>query len=104
MVVSLNQAGRLPIPAVIWKLKEILMCLVGRLIIPHSSYLKALYSIQDIKYNDNAQEQFYAEQIVNNSKIALEKYRYFSYGIWMTVAAVITPIIAFIIYKIINKD
>jgi hypothetical protein len=63
-----------------------------------ASFLQALYEhsgIEEIK--DDALMSDYAEQIITNSRIAERKYRCFNTAIWLTVAAVLTPLGAIVI-------
>ncbi len=43
----------------------------------------------------------YAEQIVVNSRITLRKYEFFRYALWLTLSAVITPILAIVVYLLL---
>lgn len=43
-------------------------------------------------------EEDLANQIITNSKIAMGKYRLFTVALWLTIAAVASPVLALIIY------
>ncbi|MDM8522214.1 DUF5706 domain-containing protein [Desulfococcaceae bacterium HSG8] len=48
-------------------------------------------------------EKFYANQIIVNSGIAMRKYVLFNAALWCTVAAVITPVLAFMLWVYIKS-
>ena len=59
------------------------------------SLLQAIAKQEDSSIPDNsAVLEDYAEQIITNSRIALRKYKFFRWAMWLTVAGVVTPIIA----------
>lgn len=63
------------------------------------SYVKALYAhIGQDKETPTQIEVNYAEQIINNSRIALIKYRLFSIGAWITLFSILTPIVSLPIF------
>lgn len=60
------------------------------------SYLKKLFSsTEKPEKSFTAFENYYAEQIIANSIIALKKFRLFTFAIWLTVIAVLTIILTF---------
>jgi hypothetical protein len=64
-------------------------------------YLEYFYKINglgDNQYSDIDNQL--SNQIVANSKIAYIKYKQFSFSIWLTIAAFLTPLGALLIYKI----
>jgi len=44
-----------------------------------------------------------ASQIVTNSAISLRKYNHFKIAIWLTLSAVVSPVVAILIYRFRNK-
>ena len=62
------------------------------------SYLEKLFSsTEKPERSFTAIEKYYAEQIIANSIIALKKFRLFSFAIWLTVIAVLTLILTFLL-------
>ncbi|MDP9203126.1 MAG: DUF5706 domain-containing protein [Gemmatimonadota bacterium] len=67
------------------------------------SYLKGLYSASGIEVGSfSPLHRMYAEQIINNSRIAWRKFSYFRAGTWATIAGVLTPVAAAILFYIVN--
>jgi hypothetical protein len=46
----------------------------------------------------------YAEQIITNSRIAERKYDYFRAALWLTLAALVTPLGAGVVHLLISRD
>lgn len=66
-------------------------------------YLSRFYEKREIKFKEiNKFELDLAQQIVINSKIACRKYKLFEIAIKFTFAGIVTPIGAYVIYKIKN--
>ncbi|MCW8922011.1 MAG: DUF5706 domain-containing protein [Gammaproteobacteria bacterium] len=64
-------------------------------------YLEAIYKQEAIDLNEiNPFEEDLAELIVIYSRIAMRKYSLFNSGVWCTLSAIVTPVIALIIYLI----
>ena len=64
------------------------------------SYLEKLFSstsTEKSKKSFTALDNYYAEQIIANSIIALKKFRLFTFAIWLTAIAVLIIILAFIL-------
>lgn len=63
------------------------------------TYLNSLVaSMKEPAKEHSPFEIFYANQIIVNSKIALRKYKLFRKALWCTLAAISTPVIAFLIF------
>ena len=62
------------------------------------SYLEKLFSsTEKPEKSFSVFENYYAEQIIANSIIALKKFRLFTFAIWLTVIAVLTIILTFML-------
>lgn len=48
-------------------------------------------------------DMFYANQILVNSRIALRKYKLFRIALWCTLAAILTPIIALLLFCFLEE-
>jgi len=46
----------------------------------------------------------FAEQIINNSKIAQRKYNYFRVSVWLVLSGILTPLIGGILYIVIDPN
>lgn len=67
------------------------------------TYLSALYKACEIQNPKPLRiELMYAEQIIVNSKIASRKYAWFGYAIWITLAGILTPLIAVPLYRFVR--
>ncbi len=67
---------------------------------PPKNYLSKLYTLCNKQKPENLPELEldYAEQIVTNSRIALRKYKYFKSSVWLTVAALLSVPVTFLLY------
>jgi len=66
-----------------------------------NSYLNALYRETGVdKIKHQGLEEDYAEQIIINSRISLAKYRLFAAAAWITLSALLTPILIIPIFLI----
>lgn len=65
--------------------------------------LEKLEKTFEIQSKKSQIELNYAEQIIVNSKIAVIKYAYFKFAIWLSISAIATPLIAIIFWFINNK-
>ena len=65
-----------------------------------TDYLETLHALEGNTSDTRASsiEEAYAQQIIANSRIASMKYRYFGVALWLTVSAVLTPILAAVLY------
>lgn len=64
-------------------------------------YLNLLYGQHNETYDkENLFQENLTEQIIVNSQIALSKYRFFEIGIWFTLAGIVSPVIALIVFII----
>lgn len=62
-------------------------------------YLSSLYKLHGTTVEEFSKlENDYAEQIVVNSRITLKKYEFFRTALWITIAGIVTPVLAIIIY------
>jgi hypothetical protein len=69
------------------------------------SYLLALYESCEIVDPKPARiELMYAEQIIVNAKIASRKYTYFRYAIWITLAGILTPLLAIPLHRLFHTS
>lgn len=67
------------------------------------SYLRGLYLASGVEKNEIPPLHcMYAEQIINNSRIAWRKFSYFRTGTWATIAGLLTPVAAAILFYIVN--
>lgn len=68
------------------------------------AYLRAVYAAAGRAGEEPAElELMYAEQIVVSSRIAARKFTYFRWAIWITIGALITPPLAYLLYWGINE-
>lgn len=66
------------------------------------SYLIGLYKASGIEAREfPSLHRMYAEQIINNSRIAWRKFSYFEAGAWATICGVLTPVIAGILFFVV---
>jgi hypothetical protein len=69
------------------------------------AYLRGLYaSTGHAGEEPHDLERMYAEQIVVSSRIAARKFTYFRWAIWITIGALITPPLAYLLYLVINEN
>jgi hypothetical protein len=67
------------------------------------SYLIGLYKASGMEEREIAPlHRMYAEQIINNSRIAWRKFSYFRAGTWATISGVLSPVVALILYFVVN--
>lgn len=67
------------------------------------SYLMGLYAVSGYEARDIAPlHRMYAEQIINNSRIAWRKFSYFRAGTWVTISGVLSPVVAAILFFVVN--
>jgi len=67
-------------------------------------YLTSFYSAHNLGTGTPTKaEQDYAEQIVANSRIALNKYKYFRAALWITISGILTPVLAVVLYKFFTE-
>ena len=70
---------------------------------PACSYLAGLYLASGLEPKDfPLLHRMYAEQIINNSRIAWRKFSYFRMGTWATISGVLTPVAALILFFVVN--
>jgi len=68
-------------------------------------YLHRLCQSKNIALDQmNAYENMLAQQVVVNSIIAKRKFKLFTCAVWITMSAVLTPIVTFILYKCANQQ
>ena len=69
-----------------------------------AGYLRAVYASAGRSGDEPAAlERMYAEQVVVSSRIAIRKFNYFRWAIWITMGALITPPLAYVLYWGINE-
>lgn len=69
------------------------------------AFLKALESKMGLKNTEvTGYQKDLANQIIINSVIAHRKYKYFQAAIWLTLSALISPLVALLIYGIREKQ
>lgn len=67
------------------------------------SYLTGLYKASGIEIKEiPALHRMYAEQIINNSRIAWRKFSYFRAGTWATISGVLSPVVAAILFFVVH--
>lgn len=66
------------------------------------SYLVAVCRASGVELDMQPLHRMYAEQIINNSRIAWRKFSYFRAGVWMTISGVLTPVIAAILFFVVH--
>lgn len=68
------------------------------------TYLDALAASMNEPVKKHSQfEKYYANQIIVNSKIALRKYKLFRKALWCTLSAILTPVIALLIFLFLEE-
>ncbi len=69
-----------------------------------ADYINALYKASELETSKILSiEKALSEQIIINSRIALTKYKYFRLALWMTISAVITPILSLFFYYFLER-
>lgn len=67
------------------------------------SYLTGLYKASGMEVKEfPSLHKMYAEQIINNSRIAWRKFSYFRIGTWATISGVLTPVVALILFFVVS--
>ncbi|MCP4350085.1 MAG: hypothetical protein GY795_31785 [Desulfobacterales bacterium] len=68
------------------------------------NYLDALKNALSIenKKPHTKMEEFYANQIIVNSKIAMQKNTLFNAALWFTISAIITPVLAIMLWAFLK--
>ena len=67
-------------------------------------YLASLYQANGVKDHEYSKFEIdFATQIIVNSQISVRKYKFFQAAILLTLSGIVTPIIAFIVYIIVNR-
>lgn len=68
-----------------------------------SDYIEHVIKLYGKDITPSRLDYIYAEQIVINSRIASKKYEFFRVAMWCTIAGIMTPLLAFIMY-LLFKD